>query len=103
MPVTGALETKTIKRLRTAPHKLVKIYKDVPQIFLEYTNKLSLTPESHRQKIEGAILLKEAARGNYWVVSTEEEEVDLLNQESSVNVKQTQNRGHHFSTIPVNG
>jgi hypothetical protein len=70
---------------------------------LEYANKLSLTPESHRQKTEGAISLEEAARGNYWVVSTEEEEVNLLNQESSVNVKQTENRGHHFYAIPVKG
>ncbi|NCT43872.1 MAG: hypothetical protein GPJ35_11110 [Microcystis aeruginosa G11-09] len=58
------------------------LYNDVPQILLEYATKLSLTPESYRQKTEGAILLEEAARGNYWVVSTEEEEVDLLNQES---------------------
>ncbi|NCR41978.1 MAG: hypothetical protein GPJ21_20420 [Microcystis aeruginosa W13-11] len=64
---------------------------------------MSLTPESHRQKTEGVILLEEAARGNYWVVSTEEEEVNLLNQESSVNVKQTENRGHHFWAIPVKG
>lgn len=74
MPVTGALETKTIKRIRTTSHKLVKIYNDIPQILLEYAIKLSLTPESYRQKTEGAILLEEAARGNYWVVSTEEEE-----------------------------
>ncbi|MCA2710722.1 MAG: hypothetical protein IM473_14730 [Microcystis sp. M015S2] len=38
------------------------LYNDVPQILLEYATKLSLTPESYRQKTEGAILLEEAAR-----------------------------------------
>ncbi len=70
--VTGALETNKIKTLQVSPQQLVNIYNDVPQVLLEYIKRVSLTEESYRNKDKGLIILEEAPRGNYWVITTRE-------------------------------
>jgi len=73
VPVIESLDIKIIKPLKISPPNLVKIYNDIPEILLEYAVRVSLTTESYRQKTQGAVLLQQAPRGNYWVIWTETE------------------------------
>ncbi|MGK7874380.1 MAG: hypothetical protein AB4426_14025 [Xenococcaceae cyanobacterium] len=88
--VTGALDVPKIKRIKISKEKLVEIYNEVSQILSEYAIKVSLTAESYRQITQDKIFLEKTARGNYYIVATEEKEQDkywlLLNENITINI-----------------
>ena len=68
--VTGSLEIPKINAINISKNQLIEIYHDIPQLLSEYIFKVSLTPESYRQKTQGQIFLETVNRGNYWIVAT---------------------------------
>jgi|GEM_PF-2115562 len=69
--VIGGLDNQQIKTLDISQEELIKIYNDVPKIFLEYAHPVSLTSDTYREKTEGEIYLESTPNGKYWLIATE--------------------------------
>ena len=68
--ITGSFEPQKKGKLDITEIELINTYINSPQILANVAIKVSLTADSYRQKTSGIIYLEPTGNGNYWIIST---------------------------------
>jgi WD40 repeat protein len=72
--VNGDLELAKVPRLDLSEQKLVELYNECPQILEITAIRVNLTADSYRQSDRDKIFLEKVVNGNYWIVTTQNDD-----------------------------